>query len=528
MLSLVCEAPDFQRMLCGVASMKEIGYKDRLWQNSTADSDGMYKTWEVSRTHDREQHNGWDQVKIRHSISLGDVRLEGFPTTRKGEGIENPDRFYNSERRELSRNSTTNREVKTDTQAVVRPQFQISIEQPIRRVTPAYNVTFLSQLSKTRNGRRASDGFLGFSGKTSAPVFSAVSEEYSTDDDSVKVNSITPNNSISRVSSLNRRRFSDGSFHSVPGYTSFKKVSIVLPRPRKSTNEGSDVCDVDDKGCESDVRGKDTESVDCSRNEDDDQWKKLVAQAQGFKGPKVNGVGKVRPGLQVEDVKGNISRSMEDVFSDISSEASFSSNSSYHSSSDSDSAVYSTLTAKPISGDLTPFKDDSHISLNAARPIRRFSSVQSLDSYPAGGNHPARRYSVATLNPARSFNNSNATAKLSGYSTQSALEHARQLLSRLQQEGKYKSKKERLDELSKALKWILEELNRIKTPDRDLVSLFISLRAKIVNLKSELKAEEFDATCIDRNEVDSTPRVQTLLLTEERLTHAHSRRFSWC
>ena len=230
----------------------------------------------------------------------------------------------------------------------------------------------------------------------------------------------------------------------------------------------------------------------------------------------------------MEDVKGNISRSMEDVFSDISSEASFSSNSSYHSSSDSDSAVYSTLTAKPISGDLTPFKDDSHTSLNAARPIRRFSSVQSLDSYPAGGNHPARRYSVATLNPARSFDNSNATAKLSGYSTQSALEHARQLLSRLQQEGKYKSKKERLDELSKALKWILEELNRIKTPDRDLVSLFISLRAKIVNLKSELKAEEFDATCIDRNEVDSTPRVQTLLLTEERLTHAHSRRFSWC
>lgn len=505
--------------------MKETRYKNTLWQNSTADSDGMYKTWEVSGTHDQERHNGWNQVKIRHSISLGDVRMEGFPTARRVEGIENPDRFYNSERRELSRNSATNREVKTDTQAVVRPQFQITNEQPTRRVTPASNVTFLSQLSKPRNGRRASDGFLRFSEKTSAPIFSAVSEEHCADDDSTKANSVTANNSISRASSLNRRRFSDGYFHSVAGYSGFKKVNIVLPRPRNSTNEESGGCDVD-KGCHSDV--KDTESADCSRNEDDDQWKKLVAQAQGFKGPKVNGVSKVRPGLQVEDFKGNVDRSMEDVFSDISSEASFSSNSSYHSSSDSDSTVDGTLIAKPISGDLAPFKDDSHTSLNTARPIRRFSSVQSLDSYPASGNHPARRYSVATLNPARSFNDSAATAKLSGYSTQSALEQARQLLSRLQQEGKYKSKKERLDELSRALKWILEELNRIKTPDRDLVSLFISLRAKIVNLKSELKAEEFDATCIDRNEVDSTPRVQPLLLTEDRLTHSHSRRFSWC
>lgn len=60
-----------------------------------------------------------------------------------------------------------------------------------------------------------------------------------------------------------------------------------------------------------------------------------------------------------------------------------------------------------------------------------------------------------------------------------------------------------MDELSKVLKWIFEEFNCIKILDRDLVSLFISLWVKIVNLKSELKVEEFDVICIDCNEVDS-------------------------
>lgn len=514
--------------------MKETSYEDTVWHNSIPEKNVMYKTWEVSGTHDREQHNGWDQVKMKHSLSLGDVRMEGFPTARKVEGIENPDWFHNSERRELPSSSATNGEVKTETQAVVRPRFEITIEQPIRSVTPACNVTFPQYSRPSRNGRRASDGLLTastrYSGRTNTPVFSAVVEEHSTNDGGTKANSITTNNSISRASSLNHRRFSDGCFHSVPKYTGSKKVSVVLPRPRNNAVnvESVPACDVDDKGCNSDV--KDIESADSSRNEDDDRWKELVAKAEGFKGPKTNGVMSKIRGLQVEDIKGNISRSleMEDVFSDISSEASFSSNSSYHSSSDSDSAVYSTLIAKPISGDLVPhLKNESHTSLNASKPVRRFSSVHLLDSYSSGKNHP-RRYSVAALSPTRALNTPTPTAKLSGYSSQNALEQARQLLSKLQLEGRNKNKKERLDELSRALKWILEELNRIKTPDRDLVSLLNSLRAKIVNLKSELKAEEFDATCIDPIEADSTPPIQTLMLTEDSLSHARSRRFSWC
>lgn len=70
-------------------------------------------------------------------------------------------------------------------------------------------------------------------------------------------------------------------------------------------------------------------------------------------------------------------------------------------------------------------------------------------------------------------------------------------------EGKNKNKKERLEELSRVFKWILEEFNCIEILDRDLVSLFISLCVKIVYLKNELKVEEFNVICIDLSEVDS-------------------------
>lgn len=511
--------------------MKETSYEQPLWNSSTSDEDTMYKTWQVRGSHDDEEQedNGWDQVKLSHSRSLGDVRAENFPTASKSDGIEtDQDRFHYSERTGSLNSSASNGEMKTETEAAERPRFEITIEKPIRHVTPARHATF-PQWSKARTGRRASDGLLTsarYSGRN-APPFSALSEERSTEDGETSASSIAANNSSSRVSRLNYRRFSDGCFHSVPKYTGSKKVSVVLPQPRKSVNVESTACGTNEIAYDSDV--KEMESADCSRNEEDDRWKELVARAQGFRGPKANGVAATKGrGIHVEDVKGNISRSleMEDVFSDISSEASFSSNSSYHSSSDSDSAVYSALPAKPISGDLAHFKEVSHTSSNASKTVRQVSTENTLDSC-SRKNHP-RRYSVATFSPTRSFNPA-TTAKISGYSTQSALEQARQLLGKLQLEGKNKNKKERLEELSRALKWILEELNRIETPDRDLVSLFISLRAKIVNLKSELKTEEFDATCIDPCEVDSAPRMQRLMLTEDNFAaHTRSRRFSWC
>lgn len=493
-------------MLCGPLSMKDTSFEQPLWSTTASNEDTMYKTWEV-------QENGWDQINLKHSRSL---EAESFPATRKSEGSENRYRFYHSELTDLPSRSASNEDINKETEAMVRPRFQITIEQPIRRIAPAGNASF-SQWSKPRTVRRASDGFLTSARypRSNAPAFTALSEELDMEDD--ETGSIpTATNNVSRMaSSLNCRRFSDGCFHSVPRYTESKKVSIVLPQPRKSTNQGS--------VCESVVRNM--ESADCSRNEEDDRWKELVAKAQGFKGAKMNGVGKFR-GLYVEDVKGDINQplEMEDVLSDNSSEASFSSNSSYHSSSDSDSAVYSALANKPISGDLAHFREVSRIS-STSRTVRRGSAGHSLDSY--SGKRQPRRYSVAGYSSTRSVDPA-STAKLSGYSTQSALEQARQLLGKLQSEGKHKNKKERLEELSSALKWILEELNRIETPDRDLVSLFISLRAKIVHLKSELKTEEFDATCIDPSEVDSAPRIQKRDLTKDNFAHTRSRRFSWC
>lgn len=509
-------------MLLGPLSMKETSYEQPLWNSTTSSEEIMYKAWEVHVPYDKEQDKGWDHVNLRHSRSL---ETESFPTASRSDGFENQDRFHYTERTEMLGRSVSNEDVRTETEAVARPRFQITIEKPIRKMTPACNQTF-PQWSKPRSWRRASDGLLTssrFAGRN-ASAFSPLSEEHGKEENDSETNLIAANNVSSRDPSLNCRRFSDGCFHSFPRYTGSKKVSIVLPQPRKSANSGFNACGTNDAKFGSDV--KVMQSAECSKSEEDDRWKELVAKAQGFKGAKTNGVGKFRA-LHVEDVKGDISRSleMEEVFSDISSEASFSSNSSCHSSSDSDSAVYSALIAKPISGDLAHFKEASHTSLNAPKPAPRLSAGHSFDS-SSSKNHP-RRYSVATFSPTRSLNPA-STAKLSGYSTQSALEQARQLLGKLQLEGKSKNKKERLEELSRALKWILEELNRIETPDRDLVSLFISLRAKIVNLKSELKAEEFNATCIDPSEVDSAPRMQRLMLTEDNFAHTRSRRFSWC
>lgn len=77
----------------------------------------------------------------------------------------------------------------------------------------------------------------------------------------------------------------------------------------------------------------------------------------------------------MEDVKGNISCFMEDVFSDISSEVLFLLNSFYYLLFDSDSVVYSMLIVKLIFGDLGFFKDDSYISLNIVRLIWWFFLV---------------------------------------------------------------------------------------------------------------------------------------------------------
>lgn len=140
-----------------------------------------------------------------------------------------------------------------------------------------------------------------------------------------------------------------------------------------------------------------------------------------------------------------------------------------------------------------------------------------------------RRYSLATVRPPQEVRE-----KISGYSTHGALEYARMLLGKIQSEGKSKSKKERLDEMSKALKMVLEELNRIDLPDRELVSLFVSLRAEIVNLRAELKAEEKHELTTNDKQTENDVKVlsktlpRTRSASESGTTQPNFRRFSWC
>ncbi|KAK3752544.1 hypothetical protein QZH41_003481 [Actinostola sp. cb2023] len=150
-------------------------------------------------------------------------------------------------------------------------------------------------------------------------------------------------------------------------------------------------------------------------------------------------------------------------------------------------------------------------------------------------NNYNRRHSVAVLRPTQEFR----SERITGYSTHGALEYAKMLLGKIQEEGKTKTKKERLEEMSKALKLVLEELNRIELPDRDLVSIFISLRAKIVNLRAEVKVDERDkdteTETVEKEKENETAKTTVKFLSKslprpghEETTPVHSRRFSWC
>lgn len=136
-----------------------------------------------------------------------------------------------------------------------------------------------------------------------------------------------------------------------------------------------------------------------------------------------------------------------------------------------------------------------------------------------------RRHSVAVVRPVQQVNE-----RVSGYSTHGALEYAKMLMEKIQEAGKTKSKKERLDEMSKVLKLVLEELNRIETPDRDLVSLFISLRAKMVNLRTELKVDERQKEMVTGKQTEEKKLLSKSLprpgSTEEQMP-VQPRRFSW-
>lgn len=145
-----------------------------------------------------------------------------------------------------------------------------------------------------------------------------------------------------------------------------------------------------------------------------------------------------------------------------------------------------------------------------------------------GDDNTNRRHSVAIVRTTPELKE-----RISGYSTHGALEYAKTLMGKIQEEGKTKSKKERLDDMSKVLKLVLEELNRIELPDRDLVSLFISLRAKMVNLRAELKADEGETNSEsgevkpEENKVLSKSLPRPTRGGQGEKTPSHPRRFSW-
>ena len=248
----------------------------------------------------------------------------------------------------------------------------------------------------------------------------------------------------------------------------------------------------------------------------DKNWNNLVAKAKNYQTPLDN--------KQFMETSFNESANLEsDVesseISETSSIISSLSSSSRHSS-DSGTQDETLLMVKRHSSavhaqtsNIFTIDEDGSKSLNMSLgegdlDLRQETRLGSGDH----AKQPTRRYSVATSSP-KIF----TRQKISGYSTHGALEYAKELLGKLQDEGKTKSKKERLDELSKALKWILEELNRIEFPDRELVTLMTSLRAQIFNLRAELKMEE----CEESGQKLGIP-------LSDKASFSRSRRFSWC
>lgn len=248
----------------------------------------------------------------------------------------------------------------------------------------------------------------------------------------------------------------------------------------------------------------------------DKNWTNLVAKAKNYQTPLEN--------KQFMETSSNESANFESEVessevSETSSIVSSLSSSSRHSS-DSSTQDEMLLMVKPQSnavhvptGNIFTIDEGGSVSLNMSPGEGNLDPRQETNLGSADhAKQPTRRYSVASTSPKIA-----TRQKISGYSTHGALEYAKQLLGKLQDEGKTKSKKERLDELSKALKWILEELNRIEFPDRELVSLMTSLRAQIFNLRAELKMEECG---------ESEQRIKTPLCVKDAFPR--SRRFSWC
>ena len=453
-------------------------------------TDTMYSSWE-------ESPRQVEKIQPRLSLSLTNLR-ENFSAS------DGDERYIDKQTSRLL-SQTFGVEIKGHgdeskraEEALERPQFQVTIEKPVGQFLSVGD-------SNWRHRRRASDGSIfatGFSGRA-VETFGVLAEENTTDDSQPTTKSCSTEARSTRPLTRNRRVSVDCLSSSSPAQR-MRKVSVVVPQPRSKDGMR---------------QTKSNENLSRSEHDSEDaNWRELVARAQGFrssKSPETLPKKTIAPEITMRARAVNGSTEIDQPNNKMSVVNQLASD------SDSDTGSNTTVIARPI-----PREFRVERSIPALREFLSDDEYAKRDKVDSGGvRTKTRRYSMATLRPGSSFVQP-SSHKVSGYSTHGTLEYARQLLSKLQTEGKNKSKKERLDELSKALKWILEELNRIELPDRDLVSLFISLRAKIVNLKTEVKAEECNLPSDDLKGMDAMSRM--LSPSQDKSYQVFSRRFSWC
>ena len=389
---------------------------------------------------------------------------------------------------------------KASQETLQRPQFQVTIEKPVGQFLS------VSQNSSWRHSRRASDGAILAPLLADRDVrrFGGFAEETAVNQTHSQVRSQNLNGHLSTAPLARNRRVSVDCLS-----PRVRKISVVVPQPRH-TEEKNDP-----------RKFKSNENLTSTPlDSEDTSWRELVAKAKGFRTSK-----SAEPAASAED--------SDFILRAFTANATFGADftdgrklrldASTRRLSESSSRL-EMKTRGPEAEVATQSGSGSERSSTMAKESLS-DSEDTMKRAPTDAKKKTRRFSVATVRPTSSFARINVQ-KVSGYSTHGTLEYARQLLGKLQTEGRSKSKKERLDELSKALKWILEELNRIEVPDRDLVSVFISLRAKIVNLKAEVKAEETDLSSSDLESMERMP--QLLTASEDKTRNVYSRRFSWC
>ena len=366
-------------------------------------------------------------------------------------------------------------------------QMQVPTEKPVGQFLSVGD-------SNWRQGRRASEGSIfatGFSGQV-VQTFGVPAEENTTDDSQPTTKSCSTEARTTRPLTRNRRGSVDCLRSSSPCVQRVR-VEVLQPRSKESANDA--------------VRKTQNNEFfrKSKRDSDDATLQELLAKMQRFhtsKSPETLPKKTIAAETKMRARAINESTEIDKPINKMPVVNQLASNKD------------TTVIARPI-----PRESRVERSIPALRESLSDGEYAKRDEVDSGvGRTRMRRYSVATSRPASSFAQPHET-----------LEYARQLLTKLQSEGKNKSKKEHLGALSRALKWILEKLNRIEVPDPDLVNMFVSLREQIADLKTEVKAEECNLPPNVLKGMDTMSQRGLLSTSQDKSDRVSvSRPFSWC